>query len=591
MTNLMSALRGDRERGVALPMVIGIGSVLTVLLVSSVTYAIGTLEKSRSDQDWSSALSAAYAGIEEYQSRLAEDSAYYNYGNPASTFTSGSSVALPTGTATNAAFGLGASGTWANVPGSDGTASYRYEIDSSDYFSTGTLRLRSTGRVGDETRTIVADLRQEGFIDFLYFTDYEIQDPAMSGDPASCVQYAWAGRDFTDGCSEIAFGSTDTVDGPAHTNDIMRVCGSTFTSQVTTAYNPTSPTALRYLRRNSSNTPCTGETFESGLPQTHPNGVINMPPTNSQLKRETRSDLTALDVPRPGCLYTGPTTIQLNADGTMTVRSPWTRRTQVVGDPATSGSSPAMCGTPGTAAGGLGSATGATVAVPSNNIVYVQDVPLTVSDPNYRAAGTYPAGLTTTCSTGANGRNGMGYPITGETTPLGATSTNPAYGCRKGDVFVKGTLDGELTIAAENYVYVTGNTVYEDRDDDILGLIGNNAVFVWNPSNGTVSLLAGTNRTIDAAILSVAHTFQVQNYDRGANRGTLTVFGAIAQKFRGVVRQTNGTGTHGYAKDYVYDERFHYTAPPKFLSPVNTTYGISVAVEVSPTFAADGTYR
>ena len=28
------------------------------------------------------------------------------------------------------------------------------------------------------TRSIVADLKQDGFIDYLYFTNYETQDPA-----------------------------------------------------------------------------------------------------------------------------------------------------------------------------------------------------------------------------------------------------------------------------------------------------------------------------------------------------------------------------------------------------------------------------
>lgn len=591
MMRIRALVRADDDRGVALPMVLGVGAVLLALMVAGVSYAIGTLDKARDDQDWSSALAAAYAGIEEYQSRLADDPRYYDYGNPASTFRNGSDLTLPTGTAANPAFGLGTSGSWATVAGSGGEASYRYEVDSSQYSATGTLRLRATGRAGGETRTIVADLRQEGFIDFLYFTDYEIQDPLLSGVSASsCVRYAWAGRSTT-GCGEIAFGSNDLVAGPAHSNDIMRVCNAEFSGKVTTAYAP-GGTALRYTPRDSNYNSCSGQVFSGGLPTTHPNGVISMPPTNTQLKRETRSDLTALDVPNPGCLYTGPTTITLNSNGTMTVRSPWTKRTQVVGDPATSGTSPAACGTPGTAAGGLGSAGGATVNVPENNVVYVQDVPVTSTDPNYTASGSYPSGLTTTCTTGANGRNGMGYPITNEVTPLGASSTYPAYGCRKGDVFIKGTLDGSVTIAAENYVYVVGNLVYEDRADDILGLIGNNAVFVWNPVNSSGNKLLGdTNRTIDAAILSVSHTFQVQNYNTGGNRGTLNVYGAIAQKFRGVVRGTVGGVANGYAKNYVYDDRFRYTAPPKFLSPVNTTYGVSVAVEVSPTFDAAGAYR
>ncbi len=104
-------------------------------------------------------------------------------------------------------------------------------------------------------------------------------------------------------------------------------------------------------------------------------------------------------------------------------------------------------------------------------------------------------------------------------------------------MFVKGDLKGQVTVAAENFVYATGDIKYEDDSRDMLGLVGNNAVLVWNPMNtSNDNMLTDSSRRIDAAILSVAHTFQVQNYDRGGNRGTLTINGAIAQKFRGIVR-------------------------------------------------------
>jgi hypothetical protein len=566
------------EEGMALVMVIAIGAVLTLLVTAAIAYGLGGLRKATTDESWSAAMAAAYAGIEEYQSRLANDTTYLQYGNPASPFTSasGSTVTLPSGTQTNDAFGVGASGTWADIAGSSGKAQFRYEIDNSDYTFSGTLRIRSTGLVGNETRSIVADLRQQGFIDFLYFTDYEIQDPAVSGsNVATCVKYAWAGRPST-GCSEIAFGNGDVINGPMHSNDTVRACAVTFKGPMTTSYNPV--TGIKYSAKDSNNASCTGQVFELvGYPAYSP--VVGMPSTNSQMKKETRSDLAA-DVPRPGCLFTGPTKIQFNSNGTITVRSPWTVKTRVAGDPATSGSTPADCGTTGAA--GLGSAGGATFNLPANNVIYVQNVPTVATDPNYWATGALPTGLTCTGLGGSTGSgNGIGFPTTNEAAP-----TATSYGCRNGDLFVSGTVDGNATLAAENYVYVTGDIIYEDSNDDMLGLVGNNAVWVWNPVKAdTSSVLGNTGRRVDAAILSVAHTFQVQNYDKGGLRGTLTVNGAIAQKFRGIVRG----GNNGYAKNYVYDPRLKYTAPPKFLSPVSTTYGVNVWVEVKPAFAANGT--
>ena len=59
------------------------------------------------------------------------------------------------------------------------------------------------------------------------------------------------------------------------------------------------------------------------------------------------------------------------------------------------------------------------------------------------------------------------------------------------------------------------------------------------------------NPTIQAAILSVQHSFRVQNYAYGEdNLGTITINGAIAQKYRGIVGTIN---TSGYGKNYNYD--------------------------------------
>jgi len=587
---------------VALVTVIGATAVLSLLAVAGVSYAVGSMRKARHDQDWSGALAAAYAAVEEYQSRLANDPNYLTFGNPAAPFSaaSGSTVVLPetAGGVANPAFSLTG---WAEVPGSGGTAHFRYEVDNSDYYTNGTLRLRATGRVGDETRTIVADLKQQGFIDFLYFTDFEVSDPTASNPTSTldCAKHAYDPGGRPSGCNPIYFGGYDTIKGPVHSNDMISTNGAAnFQGKVTTAYKATSGPNYN---KTGSGTP----TFKyAGDPQN--TGSIGMPPTNSQLKKETRTDLPA-EVPVTGCLYTGPTKITFNDNGTMTVVSPWTKYTNTGNAGDTVGSNPTKCGTPGpsglAASTGTGASrvyTGQHVNVPTNTVIYVQNVPSTVGDPNYWSnSETKP-----TCP--SNG-NPVGYPIANETVRY----TN-AYGCRNGDVFVKGTLDGHVTVAAENYVYVVDDLVYENPNEDILGLVGQNAVWVWNPfrnvtgsstftgvpihpTNGTSSHV----RRIDAAILSVQHTFMVQNYDvqsssGSSSRGTLRIYGAIAQKFRGTVATASGGGStvvSGDAKDYNYDTRFRTTAPPKFLSPSVVTYGVTTWTEVQPAFNPDGTPR
>lgn len=596
------------EQGIALAMVIGIGAVLTILVTSAVGISLSSLVKARSDQDWNGAMAAAYAGVDDYKSRIANDNTYVQYGNPDAPFSASSyaagTVALPS--ATNPAFGVGATGTWATISGSDGTATYRYEVDNSEYSSSGVLRLRSTGRVGNQTRSIVVNLKQQGFIDFLYFTNFEVQDTALTGMDGrdwrhpDCAVYKRDGRSSS--CEQIQFAHDDVINGPVHSNDTLYICGATFNGPVTTSNN-TNP---RYDRGSG----CSLPSFKvAGSPAYAP--VISMPASNSKMKDETRTDISG-QVPRPGCLYTGPTSIAFNSDGTMTVRSPWTKATRVVGNPATavgmppSGSSP--CGTPGDPtksasanAGTLASATGQTIAVPTKNLIFVQTVPSDrPADPNYWPSSKVPKSITCTGQSGSSGAgNGIGYPAQNENAPA-ATSGIEAYGCRDGDAFVHGQLHGAVTISADNYIYVTDDITYVDSKADTLGLVAKNAVWVWNPvrrmctryywggscqSYGTDTLLTDNERTIDAAILSVSHTFQVQNYDQGDHRGDLTVYGAIAQNFRGPVGTSGGTG---YTKNYLYDPRFRYIAPPKFLSPVSTTYGVSVLVEVGKAFNADG---
>ena len=150
---------------------------------------------------------------------------------------------------------------------------------------------------------------------------------------------------------------------------------------------------------------------------------------------------------------------------------------------------------------------------------------------------------------------------------------------------MRGTLDGAVTISATT-VYVTGDIRYVDSNDDILGLVGQNSVWVWNPmrSGGVAINPNGTgDRRIDAAILSVAHVFQVQNNNVGGERGDLIVNGAIAQKFRGIVY--DGAG---YIKVYKYDSKFKTVAPPKFLTPTSTTYGVTQYSSTARAFTNTG---
>jgi hypothetical protein len=397
----------------------------------------------------------------------------------------------------------------------------------------------STGRVRGVQRTIRASMRRKGFLDYLYLTDYESLDPQSGyySDPATaaaqCSRYWWAGRP-SGTCVRISFVTGDTINGPLHSNDTLSINGSPrFNSKATTAYTGTmscSPSTT-YTWRWHGLSGC-GDTpqFQSGDPEVVP--ILTLPTTNTAIKTET--DRAA---GKTGCLYNGPTRIVLNSSGTMTVTSPFT----------TSATYAACVGT--------------NVAMPTNGVIYVQNV---------------PAAQTATCT---GGQNRLGYPISGDVT---------TYGCRNGDAFVSGTLRGRLTVAAENNIVVVANTTYQTTgaaSTDMLGLVANQFVQVYHPVNSSGSNLSDTrnptatftNPQIHAAMLALGHSFIVQNYDEGAQLGTITVNGGIAQKWRGPVGTSGGTG---YLKSYGYDSRLQYASPPYVMDIADTPYRVSQWAEV-----------
>ncbi len=77
------------------------------------------------------------------------------------------------------------------------------------------------------------------------------------------------------------------------------------------------------------------------------------------------------------------------------------------------------------------------------------------------------------------------------------------------------------------------------------------------------------NLVVDAAILSTKNSWIVDNFTCGKSLNELIVWGAIAQNWRG--RVTEGPGGGGYPhKNYKYDERLRTDQPPSFIAPTTT---------------------
>ncbi len=591
---LLSAIR--REDGIALITVLLLSVIMLTLVTGSLSYALGSQNLSRRSQDWNAALAAAEAGLDDFMFHLNEDSSYWHYS---------ATTPPPDG---NQAFAQ-----WVDVPGPANDGSFRYTVNTSSLATQGVLSVTATGRVGNVTRTVEGSMRHRSFLDFLYFTDIETKDPALystsSGDdytPAQAQTYCskryYQGRDIagrvdftgdTDGnvCTEISFNDYDTINGPLHTNDAMRVCGDPdFLGDTSTGWKYTSgPGYWPYPTGSCGSSPV----FKPGDPEYA--DPLTMPPTNASIKSKTNFG-------EGGCLFTGPTSIYVKSNGTMDVLSPLTKISNCFGNASTFYSTTK----------GDWTQTPTNLPLPSNGVIYVQNVPTSSSDQNYTngcpwtgtVVGTarLSVGQTSASSGKVYRAHPLGYPQKDDVT---------TYGCRDGDVFLRGQLSGRLTIAADNNVYLVGNTTYVSGTGgtDVLGLIANNYIEIYHPvyttssSNTncdgggnssytgcslkipgitststltakptTLTTQAFRNPTINSALLTLSHSFRVQNYQYGTtNVGNLNITGAIAQKYRGIVTLI---GTSGYGKNYTYDQRMKYESPPHFLEPVASAWQI-----------------
>jgi hypothetical protein len=530
--------RRDGEEGVAIITVMLVMVVLTLLVSGTLAYSIAAQPQSRRDQDSAAALAAAQAGIDDYMYRLrtAEFERYSSSNLPASP----DDVPFrPTA--------------WQAMPGSANGAQFHYDVKVTN----GVITLTSTGRVRNVERTVQALIRRRSFLDYLYFTDNEVLDPASgfyranrAEAAAACDQHWWEGRDATK-CTAISFGGGDAINGPLHTNDTIRVSGSvSFNAAASTSMPATSCTPARRWWSSSSSvcaTPIPGPVFSRpgdpayALP-------VTMPATSGDLPSIAAAS---------GCLYNGPTRITLKATGLMDVVSDFT-----------------------TDAGIRSRCVGTGRELPG--VIHVQNVPSGQTSPACPSSG-----------------NRLDYPIAGDIT---------RYECRTGDAFVSGVLNGRLTISAENDVIVVDDLTYNSLTSpastptDMLGLIAEQFVEVYHPvscsspyddgsvrtcDSGTGTNLADPrvtgggplrNPDIHAAILSLNHSFIVQNYRNGASLGDLTVYGAISQKWRGPVALLGSTG---YVKVYNYDARLAYEGPPSFIDPVTQPWKVKAFAEVA----------
>jgi len=578
---MLLRLRRD-ERGFTMVTVIGALLAVTMLSIAALSYAQGDLEPGAHDRDRKIAYAAAEAGIQNYAYYLSQDPSYWaKCDDDNEAYTTPSHINQRwDGNGTDPR-------TWAPVL--DDSSSYTIELLPANGASacdagnaeetmidttTGTFRVRATGRalVGGVKRSIVANFKRQSLLDYLYFTDKETRSPALysveSGrntrksidNPQTVTQWAMGACDryygdgtaggreaqsydgevetgttdwapFNTTCNEIDFADGDLTAGQFHTNDEFTCIGTP--SFGMSGQNP--PDRVETSSSGQTALPATGYRGCSSpvFFGTHFRNAakLEIPPTNLSMHRDTAGDYR----------FVGRTQIKLDG-ANMIVTGTREDGTQLAGE---------------------------TVALPADGVVYVSNS---------------KAGL----PAGSPGYACPGYDV------AKAYEAVPNDAC--GNLEVRGNYSVNLTLTAENDIIVMDDVERPSGSppdpDVLLGLISSNFIRVYHPVSGCSVTRGCSFETnfcdngadgpgdiqIDAAILSLNHSFINDNWFCGAPLGDLTVRGAIVQKFRGAI----GKGTSGYNKNYSYDRRLRYRSPPMFLDPVQASWRIQTYNEQVP---------
>lgn len=524
--------------------VIGLSVIASMVLVA-VTAVSGDIHTSRYDLDQKRAFEAAKAGIDDYAYHLFAQNSYWtscdNVPSPSAVNQVGSTAKrrpVPGTTGATYAIEMLPSTTQATYSQCNTSNPTLSMLESSGTLK-GTFRIRSTGFAGDTDASIVATFKPASFLDYVYFTQRETSDPVTYGTEALInAAYIQCGKTIEEDryeeeiledkgyCDVISFVSGDSINGPMHTNDAFVICGSPTLGRTDTDPVEVSAPPIGWYSTVSvphSGSSCSGSNKNFKGTFTANSAVLTPPPTNTELKNLADASFR----------YKGQYRLCLNG-ASMTVMTL-------------------------TAAGTCASPTSVVYSgsIPANGIVY------------------FESGVCSSAYTPFN----VSYAI-----------TEPPSEC--GNVYVEGNYTGQLTIAAQNDIVVTNNICLESCETKlpfsgtgVLGLVANNFVRIYHPhtevwSSSKNKYVCSANATgtlqdvrIDGAILAIDHSFIVDDYNCGAKLGTLTVNGAIAQKYRGAVGTTGSSGS-GYLKSYNYDDRLRYTSPPSFIEPEKTAWVI-----------------
>lgn len=502
-------------------MIFALGVLMVVSLLTAAVFLTvqGDSSLTRADLDGKRAYASAQAGLQAYLFQL-------NQHSTDSTWWQNCANDTVTGAAVPAST-YGATYDYTPVPANGAKACSKTNPVASLIDSpTGTLRMKFTGYSGHKnilnppTRTIVASLKTLSPLSFIWYTVHETEDTSINSD--GCATFYWQGNGPPDSC-RISWVTGDKVNGPMYTRDQLLVAPGN---------------APRFGRGPQ-------DQIDSEVPSSDPKALCvgsqcysasisnPVPNVTPQVPLPSDNANLATDATTHGTGFTGTTTLHI----TGSTATGYTCVTATTCKPVI-------------------------IDLTQKQIMYASNAP--GCDPKYT-----PTGIDYT-------KNQVG----------GTGPTKGMYWGACGDIYVYGSYTTPITIAAANDVIVTGSLTNATDPDGMttptgvatVGLVADQYVRVWHDCTGNPPV------TIDAAILTLKHSFFVDNYDCGGGAlGTLTVHGAIAQFYRGIVGQI---GNSGYLKNYSYDDRLALILPPYLFDLQSTEWKVFRETLCSPTAAS-----
>ncbi len=166
----------------------------------------------------------------------------------------------------------------------------------------------------------------------------------------------------------------------------------------------------------------------------------------------------------------------------------------------------------------------------------------------------------------------IGSSETYKDTSISAFAPNGIIYVKKGDLHIKGTISGQVTVVADKSSGVGQGNIYLDDDivystdptqpncTDMLGIVATNDIIISNTSNNR------PNINIHGSLLSLKGGLTAENYSSIPPSGYINLYGGLIvyQDQPWGVFDSNNNIIHGYQAKLKYDDRFMVSAPPAF---------------------------